>query len=469
MKATNIESSLEDIGITQEIVEKKILSKFPYLTNKKQLQTFFSSYDFHPEDEKMVKVWDEILKYLFLGIFSTFGMKVSEIKTYTIIGNTIPVGLMNIIQELCMRQILITDTDITNQEFYNKNFPELYSNNESGGWGSYLFSSVKKLVNFGGDKLGCKETKEEEIVLDRRKDLTEDDKNIILSDNTIIFNYELLRNNSNQILAFLSDVLQEKDNDVISKNDFIKEISIASSNDNGGFYKGIDLHFGLIYIDYCLIYLTKMKKIVIFTIEDNNRKIEFIKIMLNKSDVPKEKDKAIARLLLKIDILQKKIRDIETKIESCLNNAKTFIRRGDKKGAKPWIFRKKQYEKHKQIYDNTYMTLDQQIFDLKNAEDNVKVTEILKTCNEVFKKVGPDRDEFLDTCEDIKEQQDLQKEIATGLKDLANNDDMELDDELNKLEKENTNNNIIEENLLFPSAHNMPINPFSEESQKLYK
>ena len=42
MKATNIESSLEDIGITQEIVEKKILSKFPYLTNKKQLQTFFS-------------------------------------------------------------------------------------------------------------------------------------------------------------------------------------------------------------------------------------------------------------------------------------------------------------------------------------------------------------------------------------------------------------------------------------------
>jgi hypothetical protein len=489
MKENYIESSLDDIGITREVVEKKILSKFPYLNDKKQLQIFFSSYDFRQDEENMIKVWDEILKYLFLGIFSTFGMKISEIKAYTIIGNHIPTGLMNIIQELRIRQKLITDFDITNQEFYKKNFPELYSDNDSSGqgWGSYLFSGVKKLVNFGGDKLGCRETKEEaeEIKLERRKDISEEDKNKVLPDFTIIFNYELLRNNSNQLLAFLSDVLQENDNDIISKNDFIKEVNLASSNENGGFYKGIDLHFGTIYIDYCIIYLNKIKKIALFTIEENNRKIEFIKLMINKSDVPKEKDKVIAKLLLKCDILQIKIKEQEKKIESCLNNAKMYIRKGDKKGAKPWIIRKKNYEKFKQNYDNTYITLIQQIIDIKTIEDNAKVTEILKNCNNIFKNVGVDRDDFLDACEDLKEQKDFQNEINTGLKDLAGDDDMELDDELVKLEKENanesmkmnmnvnvnmnTNNNKNEENLEFPNAINMPINPFSEESQALYK
>ena len=56
-----------------------------------------------------------------------------------------------------------------------------------------------------------------------------------------------------------------------------------------------------------------MKKIALFTIEENNRKIEFIKLMINKSDVPKEKDKVIAKLLLKCDILQIKIKEQEKK------------------------------------------------------------------------------------------------------------------------------------------------------------
>ena len=295
MKENLIESSLSEIGITKEIVEKKILSKFPYLKDKQQLHTFFSSYDFQQEDETMVKVWEEILKYLFLGIFSTFGMKISEIKSYTIIENYIPAGLMNIIQELRIRQKLITNIDIYNQDFYNRNFPDIYSNNDSSsqGWGSYIFSGVKKFVNFGGEKLGCRETKEEEIKLERRTDISDEDKFLALPDNTIVFNYELLKNNSNELITFLSDILLEKDIDVISKKDFIKEVNIASANDNGGLYKGINLHFGSIYIDYCLYYLSKIKKIAIFTIEENNKKIEFIKLMLSKNDIPKERIKSL--------------------------------------------------------------------------------------------------------------------------------------------------------------------------------
>ena len=466
MENCYIESSLTYRELSPKIVEEKILNKFNYLNDKKHLNDFFSSYDFRPEEENMVRVWEEILKFLFLDIFSTFGMKISEIKKYTIINNYIPVGLNNIIQELRINKKLITDTDILNQEFYNKNFPELYpeNNSSSQGWGSYLFSGVKKIVNFGEVKLGCKENNEEEEKLGKRMDISDDDKIIELPDNTIVFNYELLKNNCNQLLEFLSDILQENDNEIISKKEFIKEVNNVSSNNSGGMYNGINLNFGSIYIDYCLIYLMKLKKISIFTIEENNQKIEFIKLMITKNDTPKEKDIVTAKILFKCDSLLSKIKELERKIESCINNAKIFIKKGDRNGAKPWLVRKKNFEKYKQIYDNTHITLIQQMIDIKNAESNVKVTDILKSCNNLYKKIGIDKDDFTEISEDLKEQKDLQNEISAGLKEFTGENDEELDEEMKKLEEEN----LKEDNLEFPTALNQPINPFSSEEQELY-
>ena len=397
-------------------------------------------------------------------------MKISEIKKYTIIKNHIPIGLMNIIQELRIRQKLITDSDICNQEFYNKNFPEIFSNNDSSsqGWGSYLVSGIKKLVNFGGNKLGCVENNDkEEIKLERRADISDDYKEIVLPESTIVFNYELLRNNSQEILSFLSNILQENDNDVISKNEFIKEVNKVSSNNNGGLYNGMNLHFGSIYIDYCLIYLMKIKKISIFTIDDNNKSIEFIKLMINKNDTPKERDKVIAKLLLKCDALQLKIKDLENKIETCINNAKNLLKKGDKNSAKSWMVRKNNYLKYKQVFDNTHITLIQQMIDIKNAESNVKVTEILKSCNNILKNIGADRDEFLEISDDLREQKDFQNEISSGIKEFAG-DTEDIDKELEQLENENNDENGGGKNLEFPSALNQPLNPFSFESQQLY-
>ena len=470
MKESFLESSLSEKEITGEVIENKLLSRFHYLNDKDQLHNLYCSYDFRPEEESMVKVWDEILKYLFLNIFSTFGMKISEIKKYTIIKNHIPIGLMNIIQELRIRQKLITDSDICNQEFYNKNFPEIFSNNDSSsqGWGSYFVSGIKKLVNFGGNKLGCVENNDkEEMKLERRADISDDYKEIALPESTIVFNYELLRNNSQEILSFLSNILQENDNDVISKNEFIKEVNKVSSNNNGGLYNGMNLHFGSIYIDYCLIYLMKIKKISIFTIDDNNKNIEFIKLMINKNDTPKERDKVIAKLLLKCDALQLKIKDLENKIETCINNAKNMLKKGDKNSAKSWMVRKNNYLKYKQVFDNTHITLIQQMIDIKNAESNVKVTEILKSCNNILKNIGADRDEFLEISDDLREQKDFQNEISSGIKEFAG-DTEDIDKELEQLENENNDGNGGGQNLEFPSALNQPLNPFSFESQQLY-
>ena len=130
-----IDSSLNDLSISKEDVEKKLLKKFEFLNDPKQLHKLYLSYEYSESDETMVKTWEEILKYLYLGIFSTFGMKMSEIKKYTIIKNQIPVGLNNIIQELRIRQKILTDFDITNQAYYNKYYPELYPEQNKQGWG----------------------------------------------------------------------------------------------------------------------------------------------------------------------------------------------------------------------------------------------------------------------------------------------------------------------------------------------
>ena len=133
--------------------------------------------------------------------------------------------------------------------------------------------------------------------------------------------------------------------------------------------------------------------------------------------------------------------------------------------------KKNVYEKHKQIFNNTHLTLINQMMDIKNAESNVKATEILKTCNNLYNKIGADKEEFLEISEDLKEQKELENEISSGLKEFADNNDEELDEELKKLEEEGNKNNDGkgDQNLVFPSALNQPLNPFSSESQELYK
>ena len=61
---SKLESSLADLVITKETVEKKLLQKFEFLNDPKQLHNLYLSYDYDEKDENMVKIWEEILKYL---------------------------------------------------------------------------------------------------------------------------------------------------------------------------------------------------------------------------------------------------------------------------------------------------------------------------------------------------------------------------------------------------------------------
>ena len=152
-----------------------------------------------------------------------------------------------------------------------------------------------------------------------------------------------------------------------------------------------------------------------------------------------------------------------------MNNVRNFIKKGNKNGAKPWLVRKKNYEKYKQNCENIHLTLVQQIIDIKNAEGEKNLTEILKSSNQVYKSIGMDADKFVEISEDLKDLNVAKEEMYDGIKGLVNEgDNDDIDDEIKQLELENQQEDQ-KDFIEFPNAPEMPVNPFSEEQQELYK
>lgn len=109
-------------------------------------------------------------------------------------------------------------------------------------------------------------------------------------------------------------------------------------------------------------------------------------------------------------------------------------------------------------FQNSQNILEQQIFDLKNAENNVSVTEILKNSLSVGKEIGVNPDEFAEVTQDLKDQKDALEEMNAGMKEFANEkDEEELNEEMEKLmieeekkvELPNANKEKIDENKIF--------------------
>ena len=196
-------ASLTDIDLSQKKIEEKILSEFKELKDIDKFNYYFTEYNFQKEEENKIDLWNKIFKYLLGNIFFTFGMKISELKKYCTIHKKIP-NLTNIIKELRIRNILILDSDILNEEYYKKNFPELNSENNSSSQnlGSYLLSGVKNIINFGAAKLGYNSAPE------KRKDISDKDKYNKLSDDEIVFNYDLFKKNTNDLLIFIDSKLK---------------------------------------------------------------------------------------------------------------------------------------------------------------------------------------------------------------------------------------------------------------------
>ena len=337
----------QETGIVESLEEEaRVLMGEPRLPREEEILAGIPAipYDFRPDEKSMVDVWEKIIDYLLSDIFKCFGITMSNLKKYAIVKNRIPVGLNNIIQQLRIEQKYITEDDLKNDNFYQINFPDLYP--QTKGYFSSFFSGINSLINIAGGKMGCKEENDNnEQQMPIRTDISEEDKNKIIPENTLIFNFEKFRTHSNHVLSVLNDILSDNDNEVIPTSHFIKIIKekyTKKEDEIGGI---MTLTYGVQYIDYVLYYLMKIKKITLFEIESSPKNIECIKLLKDINDTVSEKDKAIAKICVHIELLEKRINESSKKEEELHSLAKEKLKKGDKQGAKNILMRKKQYQK----------------------------------------------------------------------------------------------------------------------------
>ena len=414
----------KEIKLDPKEVEEKILSRFDNLKQEKGLRQIYSSYDFRLEEKPMLESWEKILDFLLTDIFNTFGVKMSDLKKYLLIKNKIPVGLNNIIQQFRIEQKYITDADLKDINFYQINFPELYP--KQTGYISSFFGGLKSIINFTGTKIGCNEDNDNNDPMKIRTDITEEEKNLI-----------------------------EEDVEVISTSNFIKLIKERYIDNKDGLNQ-YSLPYGIDYIDHILFYLSKIKKVILFNIEANNKNLEFIKLTKTVSDTVTNKDEAIAKTSSQMELLEKRNSEYEKKIEQITDKAKAQIKKGNKQAARTLMIKKKNYQKFLENSQNTLSILEKQIIDLKNAESNANFTEVLKQAVEVGKQYNANIDEFAEITDDIKERKDVMDEIQSGIKDLnlMNENDEDINKELEELEQGINENKKEDE---FPMANNEDI------------
>lgn len=415
-KEIEILTPLPNNNISKEKINEKILSKFIILKDRDKFNYYFTEYNFQKEEENKLDLWNKIIQYLFESIFATFGMKISELISYCSINNKIP-NLTNIIQELRIRNILILDSDISNKEYYKKNFPELNLDNDlsSHSIGSYLYSGVKNIFNFSAAKLGYNNKPK------KRKDISDENKYKKLSEDTIVFNYELFKNYSNNLLPFLASKL-EAPNLIIRKSDFIYDIE----NDSSKFKKieNIELY------DYCLIYLMNIKKIILFELEENNNKIDFMRLMKDKNDIVKENDKVFAKLLNEEKELEIIKNEIQNFIENYIKDAKIFLQNKDRENAKICLINKNKCEKLIEKCDKKLEKINEEIADIYLYETDPKYKKVVDDCR-------IDNEEILKALKDdftFDKNNDISKLIEeTEIEENKNLDDVNND--VNQLEE----------------------------------
>ena len=410
-------------------IENKILNRFTFLQQDAVLHKNTSSYDFREEEKNMVDTWEKIIDFLLSDVFNCCAITMSDLNKYTVIKNQKPLGLNNIIQQLRIELKYVTEEDLKDDKFYEMIFPDLYP--KQTGYVSNIIGGIKSFWNFAGGKIGCKEENDnDQQQMALRTDISGEDRYKVIPENSIIFNFNKFKIYCSQVLEVLKDILKEKDGEeVIPKYDFLKIVNERYLENTNSLSEIITLPYGVKYIDYALYYLMKSKKIILFDIESNNKNIECIKLLKNKDDTVTDKDTAVAKILTHIELLEKRINEINKKIEQIMASAKSQLKSGNKQGAKLFLTKKKNYEKILNVTQNSLTVLENQIFELRNTESNVSITNVLKQCLEAEKSIGLNPDEFAEVTSDLKEHKDNLDEINSAMNEFV---DEKENEELNK-------------------------------------
>ena len=430
---------------TKEEVESMVFNKFEDLKNEETFHNYFCSYDFHDNERYMVDFWEDVLLYYYETVFSTFGLKIEDVMSYSKFKGKNPIGLENILIELRKEKKYVTSQDLKSEEFYKSKFPELYPKQGFfSGLTSGITSGIASGLSSGISYFGLWSNNNEE-----GEKLKKDE---------IYINYSMFVEHCENLTDFLSSILKEDDNEVIPKDEFIKVLKNSS------------IPYTTDHLDLCLTFLEKTKKIAVFSVSPETNDIQCIKLLKDKNDQVNQKDRAIASILIETKTLEKRIKDAEGQKKKYKENAMAALKEKDRTKAKTILMKKKNIEKHIAHYSNILATLEDNLLTLKSMESNVQAKDILKEALKVTKEIVQDPEDFDEVVLDFKEQRDNQKEVQNifqGIKEEE--DETGLEEEMKKLmiDVKEKKEEVPKEKISFPEAGTKEVNKEKEEENKV--
>ena len=185
----------------------------------------------------------------------------------------------------------------------------------------------------------------------------------------------------------LNDILNENNDEIITKDDYIKNIKenfLEGSKDSKiGRYK---LRYGLNYIEEIIHYLSKMKKILLFKAESNGKTLEFIKVVINNDDTLQKKYIEMAKLMIDITILNEKIIKCNKITNQCYYLAKLDLKNKDKKAAKEKADKYVKLGVFTSKWKEMIKSIEKKLSNLKDKNNDVIKEDIKINIKDVFFK-----------------------------------------------------------------------------------
>ena len=164
-----------------------------------------------------------------------------------------------------------------------------------------------------------------------------------------------------------------------------------------------------------------------------------------KEEQEKKEQEAKEKCLETKAMLEEKIAKSEALADEKFKEAKNLteeakkkIKEGDKIGAKRILVKKKKLEKLVETLNGQLMMMDDQLIALENAVNFGKVMATLKGANDVLKNNQVTIDEIQDEHNKIEEIKENITEFTNAIGEYNNESDDEISDELEKWEKELT-------------------------------
>lgn len=205
----------------------------------------------------------------------------------------------------------------------------------------------------------------------------------------------------------------------------------------------------------------------------------------NKKEAETNTDNTIQvvnSLRKKIQMLEKKEKHTEARINKCLADVKELIRTKNKKRALMILKKKSLLEKELSTYSGAMLTLEQQIMTLEASKVNQEVFSTMKTGATELKTIQArvpieKIDDLMDDIADsMQTQNEVSEALAAGIMGGSLDDDADLLAELEGLEEEHISEEMLREpklptNLVEPGVATvlpkLPTAPVSEEEAEM--